>query len=98
VFETCVTTLECIGSKKIQCQALNACGSYVVDKCDRTDLFLADASLEDRVVLYTCQSTATTVHQPKGDDQVEHAVPNQILSEFSAGKAPTHKEVVPDAA
>jgi len=100
VFDTCVTTLECIGSKKVQCQASVACGSYIVDKCDRTDLFLADKSLEDRVVLYTCQSTATVVHQSAkgGEDQVEHAVPNQILSTFSANKAPIHKEVVPDAA
>jgi hypothetical protein len=98
VFETCVTTVECIGSKKAQVQALQACGSYIIDKCDRTDLYLADPSLEDRVVVYTCQSTATTVHQSKGDDQVEHAIPNQILSTFGADRAPTHKEVVPDAA
>jgi len=99
VFDTCVTTLECIGSKKMQIQASVACGSYIVDKCDRTDLFLADASLVDRVVLYTCQSTATVAHQSKGaDDQAEHAIPNQILSTFSAEKPPVHKEVVPEAA
>jgi hypothetical protein len=97
VFETCVTTMECIGSKKLQVQALKACGSYIIDKCDRTDLYLADASLEDRVVVYTCQSTASVVHQTKGDDQVEYAIPNQILSTFSENKAPTHKEVVPEA-
>jgi len=97
VFDTCVTTTECIGSKKIQVQALNACGSYIVDKCDRVDLFLADASLEDRVVVYSAQSTALVVHQTKGDDQVEHAIPNQILSTFQENKPPTHKEVVPDA-
>jgi len=97
VFDTCVTTVECIGSKKLQVQALQACGSYIIDKCDRPDLFLADASLEDRVVVYTCQSTASVVHQTKGDDQVEHAIPNQILSTFSENKAPIHKEVVPEA-
>jgi hypothetical protein len=99
IFDTCVTTLECIGSKKMQIQASVACGSYIVDKCDRTDLFLADASLADRVVLYSCQSTATVAHQSKGaDDQAEYAIPNQILSTFQAEKPPVHKEVVPEAA
>jgi len=99
VFETCVTTVELIGCKRIQCQAMTACGSYIVDKCDRTDLFVADGSLEDQVVVYTCQSTATVVHQStaNGEDQVEHAIPNQILSMFAANAPPTHKEVVPDA-
>jgi len=98
VFDTCVTTVELIGCKRIQCQAITACGSYVIDKCDRTDLYAADGSLEDQVVVYTCQSTATVVHQtaPGGEDQVEHAIPNQILSTFAANEAPTHKEVVPD--
>jgi len=97
VFDTCVTTVECIGSKKIQIQAVQACGSYIVDKSDRVDLYLADASLEDRVVVYSAQSTAIVVHQTKGDDQVEHAIPNQILSTFRENQPPTHKEVVPDA-
>jgi len=99
VFETCVTTVELIGCKRIQCQAMVACGSYIIDKCDRTDLYVADGSLEDQVVVYTCQSTATVVHQStaNGEDQVEHAIPNQILSTFAANEPPTHKEVVPDA-
>jgi ribosomal protein S27E len=98
VFETCVTTVELIGCKRIQCQALTACGSYIIDKCDRTDLYVADGSLVDQVVVYTCQSTATVVHQStaNGEDQVEHAIPNQILSTFAANEPPTHKEVVPD--
>jgi len=99
VFETCVTTVELIGCKRIQCQAMTACGSYIIDKCDRTDLYVADGSLEDQVVVYTCQSTATVVHQStaNGEDQVEHAIPNQILSTFAMNEPPTHKEVVPDA-
>jgi len=99
VFDTCVTTVELIGCKRIQCQALTACGSYIVDKCDRTDLYVADTSLEDQVVVYTCQSTATVVHQSTagGEDQVEHAIPNQILSTFKENENPTHKEVVPQA-
>jgi hypothetical protein len=99
VFDTCVTTCELISCKRLQVQAVQACGSYIVDKCDRTDLYVADASLEDRVVVYTCQSTASVVHQntSNGEDQVEHAIPNQILSTFAANQPPHHKEVVPES-
>lgn len=99
VFDTCITTVEMIGSKKVQVQAAVAGGSYIVDKCDRTSLYLADSSLEDQVVVYTCQSTSTVVYQSTadGEDQVEHGIPNQILSTFVKDTAPTHKEVVPDA-
>ena len=96
VFDTCVTTVEIIGSQKCQVQAQVAAGSYIVDKCDRTTLYLAEASLADKVVLFSCQSTATTVHQPKGDDMVEHGIPNQILSTFKKDTAPTHAVVLPD--
>lgn len=99
IFETCVTTVEVIGSRKLQIQATEAAGSYIVDKSDRTSLYLADRSLEDQVVVYTCQSTSTVVFQSTadGEDQLEHGIPNQILSTFKKAQEPTHKEVVPDA-
>ena len=97
VFDTCVTTVEVIGSKKIQVQASVSAGSYIVDKCDRTTLYLADESLKDKVVLYSCQSTATVVHQSKGEDTVEHGIPDQILSTFKKDTAPTHAVVIPHA-
>jgi len=99
VFETCVTTCELISCKRLQVQAMTACGSYIVDKCDRTDLYVADKSLEYQVLVYTCQSTASVVHQStaNGEDQVEHAIPNQILSTFSANQPPHHKEVTPES-
>jgi len=95
VFDTCVTTCELINGKQLQIQASQSCGSYIVDKCDRTDLYVADASLEDQVVVYTCQSATTVVHQTAGEDQVEYAIPNQILSTFAANQNPTHKEIIP---
>ena len=102
VFDNCVTTTEIIGSKKIQCQAVEICGSYVVDKSDRVTLFLADGSLKEggKVVLYTCQSTGTNVVQSDatGEDQVEHGMPDQILSTFTKGTAPQHEIVLPEAA
>jgi len=100
VFEDCVTTCEIINCKKLQIQAQNSCGTYVVDKCDRTQLFLASGSCkgDNKVVVMSCMSTATTVTHDKGeDDQVEHGVPDQIKSVFNVDQAPVHEVVVPDA-
>jgi hypothetical protein len=99
VFDNCVTTVEVIGSKRCQIQAVEVAGSYIIDKCDRTQLFLADKSLEDKVVVYSAQSTSTNVYQSTadGEDQEEHAIPDQIISTFKKGVTPEHAVVIPDA-
>merc|ERR1712086_1036875 len=99
VFDNCITTVEVIGSKRCQIQAIEVAGSYVVDKCDRTQLFLAETSVADKVVVYSAQSTSTNVYQstPDGEDQEEHAIPDQIMSTFKKATAPTHAVVIPDA-
>lgn len=99
VFDNCVTTVEVIGSKRCQIQALEVAGSYIIDKCDRTTLFLADKSLDDQVVVYSAQSTSTNVNHAaeSGEDSVEHAIPDQMISTFKAKTQPTHEVVIPDA-
>eukprot|EP00462_Mataza_sp_D1_P000489 CAMPEP_0175092954 /NCGR_PEP_ID=MMETSP0086_2-20121207/2737_1 /TAXON_ID=136419 /ORGANISM="Unknown Unknown, Strain D1" /LENGTH=172 /DNA_ID=CAMNT_0016365849 /DNA_START=13 /DNA_END=531 /DNA_ORIENTATION=+ len=99
VFDNCVTTVEVIGSKRCQIQALECAGSYIIDKCDRTALYLADASIDDKVVVYSAQSTSTNVYQstPDGEDQEEHAIPDQIQSTFKKATQPEHIVVIPDA-
>jgi hypothetical protein len=97
VFDDCITTVELIGSKKVQCQALSTAGSYVIDKCDRTTIFAADESMKEKVVIVSCMSTSTNVMTTKGDDQVENAIPDQIQSTFKTGAAPVHAVVIPDA-
>lgn len=99
VFDNCVTTVEMIGSKRCQVQALEVAGSYIIDKCDRTQLFLADKSVEEKVVAYSAQSTSTNILQTSadGEDQEEHAIPDQMMSVFKRGAAPSHAVVIPDA-
>eukprot|EP00462_Mataza_sp_D1_P000096 CAMPEP_0175089126 /NCGR_PEP_ID=MMETSP0086_2-20121207/621_1 /TAXON_ID=136419 /ORGANISM="Unknown Unknown, Strain D1" /LENGTH=644 /DNA_ID=CAMNT_0016361617 /DNA_START=35 /DNA_END=1969 /DNA_ORIENTATION=+ len=99
VFDNCITTVEMIGSKRCQVQAVELAGSYVIDKCDRTQLFLADKSVAEKVVAYSAQSTSTNIlhTDPTGEDQEEHAVPDQMMSVFKRGVAPVHEVVIPDA-
>lgn len=97
VFDNCITTVEVIGSKRCQIQAIEVAGSYVVDKCDRTQLFLAETSVAEKVVVYSAQSTSTNVLVPEGEDQIELAIPDQMISTFKKATAPTHDVVIPDA-
>lgn len=97
VFDNCITTVEVIGSKRCQIQALECAGSYIVDKCDRSQLFFAESSVEDKVVVYSAQSTSTNCCYTEGEEQVEHAIPDQMISSFNKSGAPTHDVVIPDA-
>lgn len=99
VFDNCITTVELIGSKRCQVQALEVAGSYVVDKCDRIQMYLADASIADKVVVYSAQSACTNCmySTPDGEDMEEHAIPDQMISTFKKGEAPVHDVVIPDA-
>lgn len=100
IFDNCVTTVEVIGSKRCQLQALECAGSYIIDKCDRTQLFLADASVSDKVVVYSAQSTSTNVSYSVGDgddDHKEFSIPDQMISTFKKATDPHHDVVIPDA-
>ena len=99
VFEDCITTVEIIGSKKVACQAQSTAGSYVVDKCDRTTIYAATKSFENKIVIVSCMSTATNVVTPTddGEDSVENSIPDQIQSTFHKAHKPEHHVVIPDA-
>jgi hypothetical protein len=49
VVDDIVTTVELINCKKVQVQAKNVAGSWIVDKCDRTTIYLPEASVKDKV-------------------------------------------------
>jgi hypothetical protein len=100
VIDDCITTVEVIGCKKVAIQANSTAGSYVIDKCDRTTLYLPATSLADKVVCVSCMSTCTNVVCPgakEEDDSIESAIPDQIQSTFKTGAAAHHCVVIPDA-
>lgn len=96
VFDSCVTTVEVINCKKTSVQAVEDAGTFTVDKSDRTKIFLAEGSLDkNQVLVYTTQSMSTNVYQATedGEDQIEYAVPEQILSNFKTD-TPVETEIV----
>jgi adenylyl cyclase-associated protein len=99
VFDNCITTVELINCKKVQVQAKDAAGSYILDKCDQCTLFLSDGSIKEKVVVMTCMSTATNVAYTTedGEDMVEHSIPDQIESAFIMGAGAHHHVIIPDA-
>lgn len=101
VFDSCVTTVELINCQKTSVQALDSAGTFTIDKCDRTKVYIPQGSLEKGdVLVYTTQSMSTNVYQPTedGDDMIEYGVPEQLVSEFKESPAPNVTNVViPDA-
>lgn len=71
----------------------------VVDKSDRTTLYVPQASIKEKVVVVSCMSTSTNVvhSNEANDDSIENPVPDQIQSTFVLGKKPEHIVVIPDA-
>jgi small nuclear ribonucleoprotein (snRNP)-like protein len=101
VFDTCVTTVEAINSQKCQLQATEACGTFMLDKCDRTKVYLPTSSCKDgnQALVYTTQSASTNIYydKPDGEEMEEYGVPEQILHTFEIGKPPSTIVVIPDA-
>jgi len=99
IVDNVVTTVEVINCKKTAVQAKEAAGSYIVDKSDRTTIYVPEASVKEKVVVVSCMSTSTNVMHPTpdGEDTVENAVPDQIQSTFKLGEKPVHEVVIPDA-
>lgn len=100
VFDSCVTTVELINCKKTQVQAVVDAGTFTIDKCDRTKIYLAEGSLDkNQVLVYTTQSMSTNVYQATadGEDMTEYGVPEQILSNFKTATPTTTEIIIPDA-
>lgn len=100
VFEDCVTTVEVINSKRCQIQGQNTAGTVMLDKCDRTKVYLPAASCTAplKALVYTTQCSSTTVFfDGVGEDMEEYGAPEQILSTFELGKPVETIVVIPEA-
>ena len=93
--ENCVTTIEVVNSKQCNVQAVEQCGTFTIDKCDRTKLYLADNSCKGELstLVFSSASTSSNLYfsTEDGEDQVEYAVPERFLSTFHIGNAPETK-------
>lgn len=99
VFEQCVTMCEIIRCEKTNVQAEVAAGTFQIDKCDRVKVYLPEKSLEDRILVFSSQSTSSNMiyATPDGEDQVEYPIPEQIISTFKRGVPAKSNVVLPSA-
>ncbi len=93
--ESCVTTIEVVNSKQCNVQAVEQCGTFTIDKCDRTKLYLADHSCKGDLatLVFSSASTSSNLYfsTEDGEDQIEYAVPERFISTFHIGAAPETK-------
>jgi len=57
-----------------------------VDSSDRTSIYLSPDELKTTFKVYSAKSSSTNVYTPSGDESVEHAIPEQIVSHLHNGK------------
>lgn len=63
VVDDIVTTVEIINCKKVQVQAKNSAGSWIVDKCDRTTIYLPEGSVKDKVRVESASKLSRVTQQ-----------------------------------
>jgi len=101
LFEACVTTVEVINSKRCQIQGSKQAGTFTIDKCDRTKVYLPAGSCKGdaKAMVYTTGSSATCILFPdeKGEQLVEYGIPEQIQTVFQIGKKPITEVIIPES-
>ncbi|CAL8460663.1 g193 [Coccomyxa elongata] len=87
LFEDLVAACELVNSARIQVQVTGVVPTIAVDKCDGVQLYLSADSLG--VDLTTAKSSEVNVMVPGATaeaDLVEHAIPEQYISQYKNGK------------
>jgi len=87
VFDTVVSGLEFINCQSVQMQVLGSVASISIDKTDGCQVYLSKDSLKAEII--SAKSSEMNVLFPKGEDFVEHAVPEQFKTVIKGGKLVT---------
>ena len=80
IFDTAISSVEIVNSKKIQVQVNNNVPIMSVDKSNGVSLFLSTESLDTSVV--SSLSQEINIYVPKNDETLELAVPSQFTTTF----------------
>jgi len=82
-----VGNVEVVNCKKVQIQLNGTAPIFQVDSSDRTSIYLSPDELKTSFKVYSAKSSSTNVYTPSGEDEnVEHAIPEQIVSHLHNGK------------
>ncbi|XP_050300987.1 adenylyl cyclase-associated protein 1 isoform X1 [Anthonomus grandis grandis] len=84
VFDSLVSCMEFINCQSVQMQVLGKVPTISIDKTDGCQVYLSNDSLDVEII--TSKSSEMNILIPKGDDYIEHAVPEQFRTKISASK------------
>lgn len=87
VFDTVVSGFEFINCQSVQMQVLGSVASISIDKTDGCQVYLSKDSLNAEII--SAKSSEMNVLFPKGEDFVEHPVPEQFKTTIKGGKLVT---------
>jgi len=87
-----VGNVEVVNCKKVQIQLSGTAPIFQVDASDRTSIHLSAEAVTGGTRVYTAKSASTNIYTPSGDEEAEHALPEQFVSQIKSGKL--HTEVV----
>jgi len=87
-----VGNVEIVNCKKVQVQLSGTAPIFQIDASDRTSVHLSADAVTGGTRVYTAKSTSTNVYTPQGEEELEHTVPEQIVSQIRNGKL--HTEVI----
>jgi len=91
VFDSIISTVEVVNSKKVQLQANGALPNVTVDKSEGVTLYIQTEEGR-KVELVTSASTDLNIVTPgktENDDPKEHPIPHQFVSVFQGDKVVT---------
>ncbi|XP_066250754.1 adenylyl cyclase-associated protein 1 isoform X2 [Euwallacea similis] len=91
VFDNLVSSIEFINCQSVQMQVLGKVPTVSIDKTDGCQVYLSKDSLG--VEMIYSKSSEMNVMVPKGDDYVEHAIPEQFKTIITP-KMTLHTEIV----
>ncbi|KAH1002829.1 hypothetical protein HUJ04_008877 [Dendroctonus ponderosae] len=91
VFDNLVSSMEFINCQSVQMQVMGKVPTVSIDKTDGCQVYLSNESLDVEII--SSKSSEMNILLPKGDDYVEHAVPEQYKTRITPNKT-LHTEIV----
>jgi len=87
VFDTVVSGFEFINCQSVQMQVMGSVASITIDKTDGCQVYLSKDSVGAEII--SAKSSEMNISFPKGEDFVEHPVPEQFKTVIKGGKLVT---------
>ncbi len=84
IFDSAISSVEVVNSKKTQIQVNQSVPTMSIDKCTTVNIFLSKDSLDTAIV--TSLSSEMNVYVPNGDETAELPIPDQFTTVYDKTK------------